>query len=189
MATVAAFIGGVLGASGAAATALGATVMVSGGLALGSMAMQHKAGRDATKAQKKQLRASQRISKIKERKARVRQLRQERVQRAMAVKRASTGYGGVSAIRGASGLQGALGSLSSQRASNLGMMSAVSREQDVMASATSDMYSAQREGSMWGAVGNVAGSIFDTVGGARGIMGAFGGPKPLQYNFNYGLSR
>jgi len=178
MAGAALAIGTILGASGTAATALGATMIISGGLAVGSMAMQHKATSKAAKAQKKQLQASNRISKIKERKAKVKQVRQERISRALGFQRAARAGGGTPGLVGASGFQGAMGSLASQTASNIGMMGQISREQDTMVGHQMDMYEHQKDASMWGAVGQLSGSIFQNLGGFGTVAKGMKTPKP-----------
>jgi hypothetical protein len=159
-----AIIGGIAGAG----TAIGVIGGIAAGVAVGSQVGSVVQQQKAAKAQEAAFRADQRRAEVQNVRAVRQQIRQARLaQGQMSNVAAQTGglFG--------TGLAGGTSSVGSQLAGNLSYMSDIAQENTAIASAQMSSARAMSNAQLYGAVGNIAGTIFQgytgkTVGQAIG---------------------
>lgn len=130
-----------------------------------SAVKQQQAAGETASAQKKQQRLAQKQADIKASRARYAAIRQSRIAQAETTAAAEAG-----GVLGTSGLAGGLGSAQTQLAVGVGeslQLQGMSQRQSIFAQQQAD---AQSTAATWGAIGGVAGTIFQGAGGYKTIF-------------------
>ena len=168
------------------------TALAIGALAVSaaSAASQYKQGQKAAKVQKEQSRIAQANAERERRMADIQNLRAQRsaIRMARQARAQIVSAGANLGTAGSSGVLGGASSVQAQLGSNLSDFTAQSQLQNEIfqgqkqqAVLQERLGSIQARSSMWGAVGQVAGSVFGATGGFGTVFGAAQAPQiPVQ---------
>lgn len=154
----------VVGAAiGAAAAPVGAMLTyAAAGAMVGATIGQYQAAQESAAQQRAAFAASERRANIQN----VRNIRQQiRAARLAQARMANVAYqtGGA----GSSALEGGMSSVQSQTAGNINYMAQIAEQNTAIGQAEVASAQAQSEGAIYGAVGNLAGTIFGAQGGFK----------------------
>jgi hypothetical protein len=126
---------------------------------------QREAGKQQKRASEQQFAASQRRADIENVRSMREAVRRERLAKAQME---NTGYqmGGA----GGSALAGGVSSIASQTASNVQYVGQIAAQNTAMGQAQLMGAQASADQAIWGAVGQLSGTIFSSAGGVKGVV-------------------
>jgi hypothetical protein len=126
---------------------------------------QREAGKEQKRASERQFAASQRKAEIENVRSMREAVRRERLAKAQME---NTGYQVGAA--GGSALAGGVSSIAIQSASNINYMAQIAQQNTAMGEAQLAAAQASADAAMWGAVGQISGTIFSGMGGVKGVV-------------------
>lgn len=158
--------------------AVSTTVMaIAAATAVGSAYTAHRQGQKAADAQKEQARIGQNQAQIEQAGQRRQQIREERVRRAQILQQSEGSGTAMSSME-----TGSVGALQSVTGANVASSFQADRTSARLGSLSRRAAGAQQRAQTAQAVGQVAGTVFQSMGGAPGMIDAFNtapGQQPI----------
>lgn len=138
----------------------------------GSAAASAVSSIQAGKATQKQYQAEARKAEIQNIRSVRQQIREARLSQA-----AMTNVAAQTGAMGSSALAGGVSSVGAQLAGNVSYMSDIARENTAIGAAASEAAGYQSQAALFGAVGSIAGTIFEARGGFKALTKPTGTPQ------------
>ncbi len=158
------------------------TVIASAALAATAVSgyQQYQAAGDAADARREGQEISGAQQQIQQRRSNRQAIREERIRRAR-IMQASENTG----VAGSSSEMGSTAALGTLTASNIAAGRGNARAAEGLTGASQSAMDAQRQGQLWGTIGNASGAAFNASGGFNnfGLFNSAGGGQPIQGGF------